>query len=36
MQKITDIATYLREWAGELGERILQTFPPLHGFDDAP
>ena len=35
MQKITDIATYLREWAGELGDRILQTYPPLHGFDDA-
>ena len=33
MQKITDIATYLREWAEELGDRILQTYPPLHGFD---
>lgn len=36
MQKITDIATYLQEWAGDLGERILQTYPPLHGFDDIP
>jgi hypothetical protein len=35
MDNITDIATYLRAWAPELGERILQTYPPLHGFDDA-
>ncbi len=32
---IDSIATYLRAWAPELGERILQTYPPLHGFDDA-
>ncbi len=35
MDNIPDIATYLRAWAPELGERILQTYPPLHGFDDA-
>src|SRR6266705_22405 len=32
---IDSIATYLRAWAPELGERILQTYPPLQGFDDA-
>jgi superfamily II DNA or RNA helicase len=31
-----DINDYLRAWASALGERILQTLPPLHGFDDAP
>ena len=30
-----DINEYLRAWAPELGERILQTYPPLQGFDDA-
>ncbi|TMQ29313.1 MAG: hypothetical protein E6K65_09700 [Nitrospirae bacterium] len=35
MDNLPDIATYLRAWAPELGERILQTYPPLHGFDDA-
>lgn len=30
-----DINEYLRAWAPELGERILQTYPPLHGFDDV-
>jgi hypothetical protein len=30
-----DINEYLRAWAAELGERILQTYPPLQGFDDA-
>ena len=35
-KEIDSIATYLRGWAPELGERILQTFPPLHGFDDIP
>ena len=33
---IDSISTYLRAWTSELGERILQTFPPLHGFDDVP
>ncbi|MHB8411228.1 MAG: helicase-related protein [Candidatus Acidiferrales bacterium] len=32
---IDSISSYLRAWASELGERILQTYPPLHGFDDA-
>ena len=32
---IDSIATYLRAWAPELGERIVQTYPPLHGFDDV-
>jgi hypothetical protein len=31
---IDSIAAYLRAWASELGERIVQTYPPLHGFDD--
>jgi hypothetical protein len=34
-KEIDSIATYLRAWAPELGERILQTYPPLHGFEDA-
>jgi len=34
MQLPKDINEYLRAWAPELGERILQTYPPLHGFDD--
>ena len=32
---IDSIAAYLCAWAPELGERILQTYPPLHGFGDA-
>ena len=32
---IDSSGAYLRAWAPELGERILQTYPPLHGFDDA-
>ena len=34
-KEIDSIATYLRAWAPELGERILQTYPPLHAFEDA-
>ena len=30
-----DINEYLCAWAPELGERILQTYPPLQSFDDA-
>src|SRR5467141_2242938 len=30
-----DINEYLRAWAPELGERILQIYPPLQGFDDV-
>lgn len=33
---ITDIATYLRAWATDLGERILQSYPPLQGIEDPP
>lgn len=33
---ITDIATYLRVFAPELGERIFRTHPPLQGVDDLP
>ncbi|MGB6877622.1 MAG: DEAD/DEAH box helicase [Candidatus Acidiferrales bacterium] len=33
---VDSISSYLRAWAPELGERILQTYPPLHSFDDAP
>jgi hypothetical protein len=32
---LDSIAAYLRTWASELGDRILQTYPPLHGFDDG-
>ena len=35
MQLPTGISEYLRAWAPILGERILQTYPPLQGFDDA-
>ncbi len=35
MQLPKNINEYLRAWAAELGERILQTYPPLQGFDDA-
>jgi len=31
---ITDIATYLRTHAAELGSRILETYPPLQGTKD--
>ena len=34
MQLPKDISEYLRAWAPELSERILQTYPPLHGIDD--
>ena len=33
---ITDIPTYLRTFTQELGERILESFPPLHAVDDPP
>src|ERR1700730_2590732 len=29
-----DINEYLRARASELAERILRTYPPLHGVDD--
>ncbi len=33
---ITDIPTYLRACASELGEKILCSYPPLHFVEDAP
>jgi superfamily II DNA or RNA helicase len=36
MEPITDIATYLRANAQELGYRILESHPPLHAIDDPP
>src|SRR5271157_1828989 len=30
------ISDYLRMYATELGNRILQSFPPLHAVDDSP
>ena len=31
---ITDIPTYLRTFSNELGERILESFPPFQGAQD--
>jgi superfamily II DNA or RNA helicase len=36
MEPIIDMATYLRAHAQELGNRILQSYPPLHAIDDPP
>jgi SNF2 family DNA or RNA helicase len=36
MEPITDIPTYLRTHAQELGNRILKSHPPLHSVDDPP
>lgn len=33
---IDSISSYLRAWAPELGERILETYPPLQSFEDVP
>jgi hypothetical protein len=33
---ITDISTYLRAHAQELGDRILESYPPLHSIDEPP
>ena len=33
---ITDIPTYLRAHTAELGNRILESYPPLHAIDDPP
>ena len=30
------LATYLRTFTQELGERILEMFPPLQGVNDPP
>jgi hypothetical protein len=34
MERPTNISTYLSAFASELGERILESFPPLHGPQD--
>ncbi len=31
---ITDIPTYLKTYASELGQRIVDLYPPLHNIDD--
>ncbi len=36
MQLPKDINEYLRAWATDLGERILQSYPPLQGIEDLP
>ena len=30
------ISEYLRSYSSQLGERILESFPPLHAIDDPP
>jgi hypothetical protein len=35
MQLPKDLNEYLRAWAPSLGDRILQTYPPLQAFDDV-
>lgn len=34
MDDITNIATYLRIYGAQLGERVLAQFPPLHAPGD--
>ena len=36
MEPPAAIDTYLKAFASELGERILESFPPLHGPQDPP
>lgn len=36
VDNITNIATYLRTHADEIGERILSSYPALHGVEEAP
>jgi len=36
MERPTSISDYLRAFATELGQRILDSFPPLHGAQDPP
>jgi hypothetical protein len=35
MERPTSIGQYLRAFTNELGERILESFPPLQGVQDA-
>src|SRR6516225_3603724 len=34
MERPTSISNYLRTFATELGQRILDSFPPLHGAEE--
>ena len=36
MPQLENIADYLRAHAQELGDRILESYPPLHAIDDPP
>ena len=36
MPQLENIADYLRAHAQELGDRILESYPPLHSIDDPP
>ena len=36
MEPPKDIPTYLRVFANEMGERILESFPPLNAPQDPP
>lgn len=36
MDRPNSISSYLATFADELGQRILESFPPLHGPDDPP
>ncbi|MGH9374925.1 MAG: hypothetical protein ACRD1J_02020, partial [Terriglobia bacterium] len=36
MERPTSIGEYLTAFATELGHRILESFPPLHGHEDSP
>jgi len=36
LPQLENIATYLRAHAQELGDRILESCPPLHSIDDPP
>jgi hypothetical protein len=36
LPQLENIADYLRAHAQELGDRILESYPPLHSIDDPP
>jgi len=36
MSSLSNLSDYLQLHSDELGERILGSYPPLHGLDDAP
>ena len=35
-QPLVDIFSYMRAFAPEMGERIIESYPPLHSPADAP